>query len=75
MWTIEHADPKLRFSLNGKQVERDTPILLKHFLTAQWLATDEIGYYNDFGTEFEVFAHSFLVHNKTHNIVAEKSGR
>jgi len=44
-------------------------------LTAQWLATDEIGYYNDFGTEFEVFAHSFLVHNKTHNIVAEKSGR
>lgn len=30
---------------------------------------------NDFGIEYEVFGHSFQMHNKTQNLIAEKVGR
>lgn len=48
---------------------------MKHVLTSQWLASDLVPFKNDFGNEFEVFAHSFQVFNKTQNLIAEKTGR
>lgn len=39
------------------------------------MASDNITYVNNFGHEFEVFCHSFHTHNKTQNLIAEKTGR
>ena len=58
----------------GNEVQTSEPILLKHVLTSQWLASETVKYTNDFGVEFEVFAKSFLVNNKTQNLFAEKTG-
>jgi hypothetical protein len=38
------------------------------------LATDYVNYINEFGKEYEVFAKSYLVHNKTQNLYSEKVG-
>jgi hypothetical protein len=39
------------------------------------MANDFIDYMNDYGKEYEVFVHSFQYHNKTQNLIGEKSGR
>lgn len=75
IWVCEHADPKVRFGMVGQPVKANEPLLIKHVLTSQWLATDFVEYKNMYGTEFEVFAHSYLTNNKTQNLIAEKSGR
>lgn len=71
----EYADPKIRFEMVGQPIKSHEPLLIKHVLTSQWLATDVIEYKNMYGTEFEVIAHNFLWNNKTQNLIAEKEGR
>lgn len=48
--------------------------MLKHLPTGQWLASDTVKYVNQFGVEYEVFAKSYLVNNKTQNLFSEKEG-
>lgn len=74
LWVIEHIDPKLRFDAVGEPVESGQPILIKHCITGQWLASDNVTYINDFGKEFEVYSKSWLTHNKTQNLFSESVG-
>lgn len=75
VWVFEYADPKVRFEMGGQPIRANEPVLIKHCFTSQWLASDNVPYRNDFGEEFEVFGHSFQHHNKTQNLIAEKTGR
>mmetsp|Transcript_50155 Transcript_50155/g.57704 ORF Transcript_50155/g.57704 Transcript_50155/m.57704 type:complete len:479 (+) Transcript_50155:40-1476(+) len=75
VWIVEHIDPKIRFEMNGQRVNAGEAVLLRHGHTAQWLASDEYGIKNEFGTEYEVFGHSFQSLNKSQNLIAEKTGR
>jgi hypothetical protein len=68
------VDPKKRFEVKGSDVKSGDEVLLKHSLTAQWLASDHNIYLNEFGDECEVFAKSLILPNKTQNLFAEKSG-
>jgi Ca2+-binding EF-hand superfamily protein len=74
-WVIEHADSKLRFEAQGSPVPANQPILIKHQATGQWLAADHINYRNDFGNEFEVCSHSFLIPKRTQQLGSEKAGK
>jgi hypothetical protein len=49
IWAIEHVDPKKRFDAVGQDISINEEILIKHVPTAQWLATDNVNYINDFG--------------------------
>ncbi|CAD8178022.1 unnamed protein product [Paramecium octaurelia] len=75
VWKLEHADPKIRFEMEGQPVRSDDTVLIKHSFTQHWLASDDIVYQNDFGREREVFVHSYQCLNKTQNLIAEKEGR
>mmetsp|Transcript_33401 Transcript_33401/g.58549 ORF Transcript_33401/g.58549 Transcript_33401/m.58549 type:complete len:484 (+) Transcript_33401:825-2276(+) len=75
LWVIEHANSKLRFEAQGTPVPANQPILLKHQATGQWLASDRVNYRNDFGAEFEVCTHSFLIPKKTQQLGSEKVGK
>jgi hypothetical protein len=75
-WVVEHVDPNIRFETKGfEPVKNGDSVLLKHALTGQWLASDNILYKSDFGGENEVFCQSFQSLNKTQNLIAEKTGR
>lgn len=75
IWVAEHVDPKARFEHNGVPIPANAPLILKHSLTGQWLASDRTPYRNDFGNEFEVSCHSFLVAKKTQQLGSEKQGK
>ncbi|EGR27077.1 hypothetical protein IMG5_201940 [Ichthyophthirius multifiliis] len=76
VWVFEYSDPKLRFEMKGQPVNAHEPVLIKHVITNQWLAcNDQIIYDNQYGLEYEIYCHSYLTHNKTQNLIAEKSGR
>eukprot|EP00742_Colponemidia_sp_Colp-10_P000862 GILJ01000935.1.p1 GENE.GILJ01000935.1~~GILJ01000935.1.p1 ORF type:complete len:483 (-),score=72.03 GILJ01000935.1:146-1594(-) len=75
VWQIEHANPAIRFEYEGQPVEVNAPIVIRHVHTANFLASDNIVYRNDYGDEFEVACHTYLTTNKTHNLVAERAGR
>ena len=49
----------------GQPINANEPLLIKHCHTGQWLASDLVTYNNDFGTEFEVSAHSYINPKKT----------
>ena len=49
-------------------------MLIRHCQTTQYLASDSKSIKNDFGTEFEVSAHSYNSINKTQNLALEKKG-
>ncbi|CAG9310039.1 unnamed protein product [Blepharisma stoltei] len=75
IWVIEHSDPKVRFEMNGHPVGANQAVVIKHNLTGQWLAADNINYKNDYGSEFEVCSHSFLNHKKAQQLSSEKVGK
>jgi hypothetical protein len=60
--------------MKGGEIHIGEEVLIRHALTAQWLAADLNIYLNEFGEEFEVFAKSMLLANKTQNLAAEKMG-
>jgi len=33
VWCIEHADPKIRFEMNGEPIRFTDPVLIKHIFT------------------------------------------
>jgi hypothetical protein len=49
IWVIETVNAKERFDSVGKPVLTNSTILLKHLTTAQWLASENVKYVNDFG--------------------------
>ena len=49
----------------GTPIRANEPLLIKHCHTGQWLASDLVTYQNDFGSEYEVSAHSFINLKKT----------
>jgi Ca2+-binding EF-hand superfamily protein len=69
------VDPKVRFEHQGISVPANAPLVFKHKLTGQWLASDEVSYKNDFGNECEVSCHSFLIPKKTQQLGSERSGK
>jgi hypothetical protein len=75
VWCIEHIDPTLRFSLDGKPVNIKEPFVLRHCSTNRLLASDLIDYYNDYGNEYEVCCNNFLTNNKYQALCSEKEGR
>jgi hypothetical protein len=74
-WCIEHIDPTLRFSLEGKPVSTKEPFIIRHCSTNRLLASDLIDYYNDYGNEYEVCCNNFLTNNKFQALISEKEGR
>jgi len=75
VWSLDYFDPKQRFEQQRQEVLIADPVLIRHVLTSQWLASDIVNYPNQFGTEFEVFGHSEQSHNKTQVLGAEKGGK
>jgi hypothetical protein len=75
VWIVDSMDPNDRFERQGEPVPAGEALLLRHAQTGQYLATDpKKSFKNDFGTEFEVSAHSFHGINKTQNLHLEKTG-
>lgn len=74
IWVVEKVNAKERFDSVGHEVGKNETVLLKHLATGQWLASDAVKYVNQFGVEYEVFAKSYLVNNKTQNLFSEKEG-
>lgn len=74
IWLFENLNPKKRFEVKGNEVRCNDEVLVKHGLTAQWLAADRNIYLNEFGNEYEVYAKSHTLPNKTQNLFAEKVG-
>lgn len=64
-WIIDHIDPNFRFEKQGTPVEVNDPILIRHLATNHYLASDLNKIKNDFGTEYEVFVHSFASKNRS----------
>ena len=72
VWIIDSLNPNDRFERQGEPVKSGECVLFRHCQTIQYLASDNKSYKNDFGTEFEVSAHSFHTINKTQNLHLEK---
>jgi hypothetical protein len=60
--------------VKGNEVHCNDEVLVRHALTAQWLAADRNIYLNEFGEECEVYVKSHTHANKTQNLFAEKVG-
>lgn len=75
IWEFEHIDPKIRFEMAGEPVGVADEILLKHCHTSNWLGAQKDSMKNLYGTEIEVFVHSFFNKSKTQNLISEKVGR
>ena len=74
VWVIDSIDPNDRLERQGEPVKAGESVMFRHCQTTQYLASDSKSYKNDFGTEFEVSAHSFNSINKTQNLALEKKG-
>lgn len=74
VWVIDHCDPNCRFEMQGQPIKAGQPLLIRHCQTQQYLAGDNRSFKNDFGTEYEVSAHSFCNSNKTQNLALEARG-
>lgn len=75
VWVPEHIDHKVRFKYVGEPIKAGESVLLKHMVTGQWLGSDQYIVKNDFGSELEVFAHSYNNFGKTQNLMAERVGK
>lgn len=61
LWILDHADPNIRFEMQGEVVRSGEPLLIRHVNTCVYLAADsKFKIKNDFGSENEVhcFNHS-----------------
>jgi hypothetical protein len=65
VWKILHSNANLRIPSLGQAVPANEPILIEHCATSHFLASDNINYRNDFGSEFEVCVHSYSTNNKS----------
>jgi hypothetical protein len=74
VWIIDSLNPNDRFERQGEPVSAGECVLFRHCQTTHYLASDKKSFKNDFGTEFEVSAHSYNTINKTQNLHLEKQG-
>jgi hypothetical protein len=76
LWTIDHADPVLRFEMEGQPIRLGEPLLVRHVNTNVFLAADNsFKIKNDFGSENEVHCSNHSTHNKSQNLALEQVGR
>jgi hypothetical protein len=75
VWSIEHADPNVRYAMKSQPVSVNSPVIIEHCATSHFLASDLVEYRNDFGTEYEVCVHSFATLNKSQSLALERSGK
>ena len=66
LWILDHADPVLRFEMQGEIVKAGEPLLIRHVTTCVYLgADDSYKIKNDFGSENEVHCSSHSTNNKS----------
>uniref|UniRef100_A0A7S0MXH9 EF-hand domain-containing protein n=1 Tax=Pyramimonas obovata TaxID=1411642 RepID=A0A7S0MXH9_9CHLO len=58
VWQVTDPDPSLRYKLEGQPVKAGVPVMLEHSNTKQHLNVEDLQYWNEFGYEYEVSAHS-----------------
>jgi hypothetical protein len=76
LWIIDHADPVLRFEMQGEIVKAGEPVLLRHVTTCVFLGADDAyKIKNDFGQENEVHCCNHQTNNKSQNLALEQNGR
>lgn len=75
VWKILHINPNYRIPSLGSPVPANEAVLIEHCATSHYLASDNINYRNDFGTEFEVCVHSYSTNNKSQALNLEKTGK
>lgn len=74
VWNCSFKDGTKRFEMEGEPVPANAELLFFHCLTGQALASSPINYYNDFGLEYEVCAHTYNRVNKKQGLFAELKG-
>ena len=74
VWKVAAQNPSRRFQLEHTPVPTSTPLLLIHAATAQALSSSPLRYLNDFGSEYEVCAHTHTHTAKNQGLQAERLG-
>ena len=75
VWRCAAQNPAKRFQLEHSPVPASAPLLLLHAATAQALSSSPLRYLNDFGSEFEVCAHTHTHTAKSQGLQAERLGQ
>jgi Ca2+-binding EF-hand superfamily protein len=75
VWRCAWKDIARRFEMDGQPAPANAEVLLVHAATNTALSSSPLTYYNDFGAEFEVCAHSHIDVRKSQGLFAELQGR
>ncbi|TPX57296.1 hypothetical protein SpCBS45565_g08241 [Spizellomyces sp. 'palustris'] len=60
VWQFDFPDPNFRLEMEGQDVAPNTPVLIKHCNTGNYLSSDKkYGLRTDFGVEWEVACHTY----------------
>jgi len=59
VFECECLDPQFKMEMEGQPVLANQPLSILHCGTHQHLASDNVKYRNDFGTEYEIFCKNF----------------
>ena len=65
VWKVLSSNPNLRVSSIGSPVPANAELIIEHCASAQFLSSDNINYYNEFGMEYEVSVCSQTTNNKS----------
>jgi hypothetical protein len=60
VWECVCLDPQFRLEMEGQPIMSNAPMAVLHCQTNQFLASDKIKYYNEFGSEYELFCKNYL---------------
>lgn len=75
VWKAQWRDISRRFELDGSPVPANSEVILVHAPTNTALSSSKLTYYNDFGLEYEVCAHTHIDVRKSQGLYAELQGR
>eukprot|EP01061_Rhynchopus_euleeides_P004225 TRINITY_DN13502_c0_g1_i2.p1 TRINITY_DN13502_c0_g1~~TRINITY_DN13502_c0_g1_i2.p1 ORF type:complete len:291 (+),score=118.04 TRINITY_DN13502_c0_g1_i2:42-914(+) len=71
-WEFLYANPEFRFEMVGQPVKCNAVVVLSHCPTGQYLASHKKTQLNDFGPEFECFAHKcYAIRGKNNEVRPE----
>lgn len=74
VWVAQYKDTSKRFEMEGSDLPSNVEIVLQHASTKAALASDTQKLNNDFGSEYEVCAHSYIKINKKQGLYQEQQG-
>ena len=74
VWKAAAQNPSKRYQLEQTPIPHSTPLLVLHAATSQALSSAALRYLNDFGSEFEVSAHTHTHTAKSQGLQAERMG-